>query len=59
MILRLKQIVLISFITEQLLGHQKMIIIVFFEHSFQHPDILVDKCDSVYSEIVKCFKLPA
>ena len=35
-----------------------MIIILFFEHSFQHPGILVNKCDSVYSEIVKCFKLP-
>ena len=35
-----------------------MIIILFFEHSFQYPGILVNKCDSVYSEIVKCFKLP-
>ena len=35
-----------------------MIIILLFEHSFQHPGILVQKCDSVYSEIVKCFKLP-
>ena len=35
-----------------------MIIILFFEHSFQHSGILVNKCDSVYSEIVKCFKLP-
>ena len=36
-----------------------MIIILFdlFEHSFQHPGILVIKCDSVHSEIVKCFKL--
>ena len=34
-----------------------MIIILFFEHSFQYPGILVDKRDSVYSEIVKCFKL--
>ena len=55
MILRLKQIVLISFIIELLLGHQKMIIV--FEHSIQHPGILINKCDSVYSEIVKCFKL--
>ena len=53
-ILRLKQIVLISFIIEKLLGHQKMMIILFFEHSFQ-PGILDSKCDSVYSEIVKCF----
>ena len=35
-----------------------MIIKLFFEYSFQHPGILVNKCDSVYSEIVKCFKLP-
>ena len=35
-----------------------MIIILFFEHSFQHPGILINKCDSVYSEIVKSFKLP-
>ena len=34
-----------------------MIIILFFEHSFQRPGISVNKCDSVYSEIVKCFKL--
>ena len=25
---------------------------------FQYPGILVNKCDSVYSEIIKCFKLP-
>ena len=35
-----------------------MIIILFSEHSFQPPGILVNKGDSVYSEIVKCFKLP-
>ena len=37
-----------------------MIIILLFEHSFQHPGILVNKyqCDSVCSEIVKYFKLP-
>ena len=35
-----------------------MIIILFSEYSFQHPGILVNICDSVYSEIVKCFKLP-
>ena len=35
-----------------------MIIILFFEHSFQHPGILVNKSDSACSEIVKCFKLP-
>ena len=34
-----------------------MIIILFFEHSFQHPGILVNKYDSVYSETVKYFKL--
>ena len=34
-----------------------MIIILFSEHSFQHPCTLVNKCDSVYSEIAKCFKL--
>ena len=33
-----------------------MIIILFFEHSFQHLGNLDNKCDSVYSEIVKCFK---
>ena len=33
-------------------------IILFFEHSFQHPGILVGKCGSVYSEIVNFFKLP-
>ena len=31
-----------------------MIIILFFEHSFQHPGILITKYDGVYSEIVKC-----
>ena len=35
-----------------------MIIISFFEHSFQHAGILINKCDSVYSETEKCFKLP-
>ena len=35
-----------------------MIIIFVFEHSFQHPGILVNKCDSVYSEILKCSKIP-
>ena len=34
-----------------------MIIISFFDYSFQYPGILVNNCDSVYSEIVKCFKL--
>ena len=32
-----------------------MIIILLFEHSFEHPGILVNKCDSVYPETVKCF----
>ena len=27
-------------------------IILLFEHSFQHPGISVNKCDSVYSEII-------
>ena len=38
----------IRFIIELLLGHEKMIIILFFEHSFQHPGILITKYDSVY-----------
>ena len=25
---------------------------------FEHHGILINKCDSVYSEIVNCFKLP-
>ena len=32
--------------------------IIFFEHSFQHPGILVNKCDIVCLEIIKRFKLP-
>ena len=48
---------LISFVVEQLLGHQKIILTFFVEHLFQYHGILVIKCDSVYPAIIKCFNL--
>ena len=35
----------------------KIDVILFFEHFFQHSGIFVNKCNSVYTEIVKCFKV--